>query len=183
MTYDFSQLKKKTKELEEWLKKEHAQIRTGRATPALLDGIFVEAYGVRTPINQVGSMSVEDSRNLRITLWDMSHAKDVEKAIMLANLGVSVGLDDKGVRVSFPELTTERRTSLIKIAKDRLEQARVTMRKLRDESWTDIQKKEKQGGMSEDDKFRFKNEMEKIIQETNKNLESAALKKEKEIQS
>ncbi len=183
MTYDFSQLKKKAKELEEWLKKEQSQIRTGRATPALLDGISVEVYGTRTPLNQIGSISVEDSRNLRITLWDMSHAKDVEKAIMLANLGVSVGLDEKGVRVSFPELTTERRASLIKIAKDRLEQARVTLRKLRDEAWNDIQKKEKLGGMSEDDKFRFKGEMEKVIQETSKNLDVMSEKKEKEIQS
>jgi len=183
MNYDFSQLKKKAKDVEEWLKKEQAQIRTGRATPTLLDGVQAEAYGSKMPLNQLGSIGIEDPRTLRITLWDMSQAKDVEKAIVAANLGVGVAVDDKGLRVTFPELTGERRTSLVKIAKEKLESARVSLRKVRDEVWNDIQAKEKEGGMSEDDKFRFKAEMEKIIQEGNKALDTVAEKKEKEIMS
>lgn len=181
MTYDFSQFKKKIKDLEEWLKRELSQIRTGRASPALLDGIKVEAYGVMTALNQIGSMGIEDARTLRLTLWDPSQAKAVEKAIMLANIGVAVAVDDKGIRVSFPELTSDRRTSIVKIAKEKVEQGKITLRKLRDEVWDDIQKKEKQGGMGEDEKFRFKTEMEKLVQEANKMLEEQGSKKEKEI--
>lgn len=183
MNYDFSQLKKKVKEAEEWLKKEQMQIRTGRATPALLDNVSVEAYGSKVPIVQVGSISSEDPRTLRVTVWDTTQTKAVEKAIVAANLGVSVAVDDRGLRISFPELTSERRTSIMKIAKEKLEQARVTLRKHRDEVWNDIQAKEKQGGMGEDEKFRFKTEMEKVIQESQKALDELHARKEKEIMS
>ena len=181
MTYDFNPLKKKIKDVEEWLKKEQSQIRTGRATPSLLDGVAAEVYGTRTPLNQLGSMTTEDPRTLRITLWDSSQSKDVEKAIIAADLGVSTAVDDKGIRVSFPELSGERRTSLIKILKERLEQARVSLRKVRDDVWGDIQAKEKEGGMSEDEKFRFKADMEKFIKEANALLDDLAARKEKEI--
>jgi ribosome recycling factor len=183
MNYDFNPLKKKAKDIEEWLKKELSQIRTGRATPALLDGIGVEAYGSKTPLHQLGNITIEDSRTLRVNVWDTGQIKAVEKAIGVANLGVSVAVDDRGVRVSFPELTAERRTQIIKIVKERLEQARVSVRKLRDEVWNDIQKKEKEGGMSEDEKFRFKDQMEKLIQETTKQLDAQLEKKEKEVSS
>jgi ribosome recycling factor len=181
MMYDFSPLKKKVKDTEEWLKKEQTQIRTGRATPSLLDGVMVEVYGSKTPLNQVGSLTIEDPRSLRLSIWDQSQIKNVEKAIMAANLGVSVGSDEKGVRVSFPELTSERRTSVVKIAKEKLEQARITLRKVRDEAWTEIQNREKEGGMSEDEKFRFKNDMEKIIQDAMKLFDELHDRKEKEI--
>jgi ribosome recycling factor len=183
MTYDFNPLKKKIKDVEEWLKREQMQIRTGRATPALLDNVKVESYGSMMNLNQVGSMSTEDPRTLRVSVWDTTQLKAVEKAIIAANLGVAVAVDDKGIRVSFPELTSERRVSLIKIAKEKLESARISLRKLRDETWDDIQKKEKDGGMGEDEKFRFKTEMEKLIQEGNKMLDEAATRKEKEIMS
>jgi ribosome recycling factor len=159
------------------------QIRTGRATPTLLDNVKVESYGSMVNLNQVGSMATEDARTLRISVWDASQMKAVEKAIIAANLGVAVAVDDKGIRVSFPELTSERRTSLIKIAKEKLELGRISLRKLRDETWEDIQKKEKAGGMGEDEKFRFKAEMEKLIQDGNKTLDDLAERKEKEIMS
>ncbi len=110
-------------------------------------------------------------------------SKHIEKAITVANLGLSVVVDDKGVRVIFPELSAERRTSLVKIAKEKLEEARKTLRLERDKTWTDIQKKEKEGGMGEDEKFRLKKEMEKIGDEVQKKLEEMIVKKEKEILS
>jgi ribosome recycling factor len=183
MQYDFSSFKKKIKELEEWLKKEQSQIRTGRATPALLDGIMVEAYDSKMSLSQIGSIANEDPRTLRISIWDTSLIKNAERAIGNANLGVSAIVDDKGIRVIFPELTTERRQSVLKIAKEKLEQARVSLRKLREDIWADIQAKEKDGEMSEDDKFRFKDEMEKIVKDTNKSLDDLHERKEKEIMS
>jgi len=183
MPYDFSTFKKKIKDNEEWLKKEQTQIRTGRATPALLDHVSAEVYGSKMSLNQLGSMVTEDARSLRLTLWDTGQVKAVEKAIVAANLGVSVAVDDKGIRISFPELTSERRNAILKIAKEKHEQARVSLRKLRDEVWEDIQTKEQAGGMGEDDKFRYKTEMEKLVQDANKSLDDAAARKEKEIMS
>jgi ribosome recycling factor len=102
---------------------------------------------------------------------------------MVANLVVSVGADDKGVRVFFPELTTERRDILIKTAKAKLEEARVNLRREREDVWIDIQAKEKEGEMTEDEKFRYKNDMQKVVDEANKALEVLLEKKEKEINS
>ena len=181
MIYNFTQLKTNVKEVEEWLKWENAQIRTGRASLAILDSIKVNSYGEMVPLNQVGGMTTEDPRTIRISPWDMAQAKEIEKVLISSNLGVSVALDDRGVRVSFPPLTTERRDQYIKLAKEKLEQGKVTLRKHRDETWNEIQAAEKEGGMSEDEKFRFKAEMEKIIQESTKNLETLCKKKEDEI--
>lgn len=181
MNYDFKILKDKIKGIEDWLRKEYQSIRTGIATPAILDSVSVEAYGQRMSINQVAGISIEDARVLRISPWDKGQTKEIEKAIISANLGVSVQVDDKGVRVFFPELTSERREMLKKTAKAKLEDAKVSIRSVRDEIWDDIQEKEKKGGMGEDDKFRFKNEMQKIIDEGVKSLENILEKKEKEI--
>jgi len=183
MAYDFKQWKEKIKGAENWLAKEYTALRTGIATPAILDGVQVEAYGSRMHINQCASIGVEDARVIRVTPYDKSQAKEIEKAITTANLGVSVAVDDKGVRIFFPELTGEKRTLLVKTAKQKLEDARVNIRSIRDEIWTDIQAKEKEGGMGEDDKFRYKTEMQKMIDEGNKNLETLFEKKEKEINS
>lgn len=183
MQYNFTPLKNAAKEVEEWLKKEQSQIRTGRASPTLLDAVRVDSYGSPVPLNQVGNISVEDPRSIRIAPWDASMGKEIEKAIMAANLGVSVGLDDKGVRVSFPELTTETRQNIVKLAKERLEHARVALRNEREKVWNDIQAKEKTAELTEDEKFRSKTDMQKIVDEANKKLDELHAKKEKEILS
>lgn len=183
MAYNFTTFKDSIKDLEEWLKKEFSSIRTGRATPTILDGVRVEAYGSLSPISQVASVAIEGARSLRIAPWDMSQVKAIEKAIITSNLGLSVSVDDKGLRVTFPELTTESRTAFVKMAKQKLEEARVTLRTEREKVWDDIQAQEKEGGMGEDEKFRLKNDMQKIVDEANKKLEELAEAKEKEIMS
>jgi ribosome recycling factor len=181
MGYDFTKLKNKIKETEDWIRKEYLVIRTGIASPQLLDGVQVESYGQRMPLNQIGSVSIADPKSLLVTPWDASQVKAVEKAITVANLGVSLKTDEKGVRVFFPDLTSERREMLIKLAKEKFEQAKITLRGVRDEVIKDIEAKEKAGGMGEDDKFRFKTEMQKLMDAGNKNLEEIFTKKEKEI--
>ncbi len=183
MAYDFKPFEKRIKEIEDRLTKELGGVRTGRAAPAILDSIQVESYGSRMSINQVATVTAEDARTLRISPYDMSQAKEIEKAIMQANLGLSVALDERGVRVSFPELTAERRTSLIKIAKERLEETRTSLRSARDEVWSDIQTLEKDGEMPEDDKFRSKDEMQKRVDAANKKFDDMLARKEKEITS
>ena len=181
MAYEFSILKSKIKDTEEWLKKELGSIRTGRANMAVLDSITVEAYGSYMPINQLANVSVEDPRTIRIAPWDMSLGKNIDKAIGLSNLGLSSSVDDKGVRIFFPELTGERREMLVKLAKEKFEEARIALRKERENSWDDIQTKEKEGLMSEDEKFRSKDEMQKFIDEGNRKLEELFSKKQEEV--
>lgn len=181
MTYDFSHFKKKTKEIDGHLKKEFAGVRTGRAAPAILDGVSVESYGAKLAIKELGSIMVEDARTLKITPWDATQAKNIEKAITSANLGLSVSVTDAGVRVFFPELTAERREAILKVAKEKLEQAKVTLRQERDRIWKDIQEKEKAGGMGEDEKFRLKNELQKEVDIANKSFDEQFTKKEREI--
>ena|ERR1035437_10023377 len=181
MTYDFSKLKKSLIGAEDWIKKEFSNIRTGQANPSILDSVQVESYGALVPIAQVGGITIEGSRTIRITPWDMSQAKAVEKAIGLANLGLSVSVDDKGLRINFPELTSERRTEIVKTAKEKLEEAKKQIRAHRDETIKDIKGKEKTGGFGKDDIFRYEKDAQKLVDDTNKNLDAAFAKKEKEI--
>lgn len=181
MAYDFKPFEARIKEITERLVGELGGIRTGRAAMSILDGITIESYGTRMPINQVANISVEDARTLRIAPWDMSVAKEIEKAITVANLGLSIGADEKGVRVFFPELTGERRVALVKIAKEKVEESRTALRVARDEVWSDIQKKERDGDIPEDDKFRFKDEMQKKVDAANGAFDEAFARKEKEI--
>jgi ribosome recycling factor len=181
MAYDFKPFDQRIKEITERLAKEFAGVRTGRAALAILDDVTVESYGAQMPINQVATISIEDPRTLRVSPWDMSLAKDIEKSITDANLGVSTGSDDKGVRVFFPEPTAERRVQLIKLAKEKMEEIRAELRRAREEVWSDIQTQEKEGVMTEDERFRSKDEMQKRVDAANTAFEAAFERKEKEI--
>jgi ribosome recycling factor len=181
MAYDFSKLKTNIKETEEWLTRELSGVRTGRATPTLLDGIKPEAYGTRTPIRELANVSVEDARTLRVIPWDKDLLKVIEKGITDADLGIGVSTDDQGLRISFPELTSERRTQLSKIAGDKTEQAKVTMRGHRTEAMKTLDAAEKAGGMGKDEILRLKAEAQKYIDAGNESLVKLLEKKEAEI--
>lgn len=181
MPYDFSNFKKQLREVEGWLGNEYLGVRTGRATPAILDNVVVEVFGSRTPLKHAASISIEDAKTIRVAPWDKSLIKAMEKAIAEANLGLSVSSDDQGLRVSFPDLTSERRQALVKVTREKLEHARVSVRSERDEVWSDIQAQERDGDIPEDDKFRLKEEMQKYVDAANQKLESLAERKEDEI--
>lgn len=172
----------KLKEVNEWLQKEYASIRTGQASPMLLDGIKVESYGSYMPINQVGSVNIEDARTLRISVWDKSSVSAIERAIQDANLGISTASDSDGVRVIFPELTSERRVQLMKLAKAKLEDARISVRGVRDEIMKSLDKQQKDGDISEDEKFTHKEKVQTQVDATNRGLEALFDKKEAELQ-
>lgn len=167
--------------MEEFLSKEYSQLNVGRASPSILDGVSVESYGARVPLKNVASIAIEDPKTLRITPWDKNQIKEVEKAVASSNLGLSTAVDDSGVRVVFPQLTTETRQRLTKVLKEKMEEARITVRRERERVWEDVQKKEKEGKITEDEKFRAKDDLQKIIDEVNKKLESIFAKKEKEV--
>lgn len=183
MHNSFIELKKRISEIEEWLKKEFSTLRTGRATLAILDSIKVQSYGSQMHINQVASVSIEDPRTIRVAPWDKSLAKEIEKSVLESDLGLSVVSDDAGLRIIFPELTSERRESLIRLAGQKLEEARISLRKERDDTKNNIQKQKKDGLINEDDEVRLKQEMQKMIDEANKKLEEMTNNKEKEINS
>jgi ribosome recycling factor len=181
MTYDFNPFKKQISGVEDWLKKEFQQIRTGQASPNVLDAVRVEVYGAPMGLKEVASIMIEGARTLRVMPWDKSHVKEIEKGIMLANLGLSVVTDDQGLRVNFPELTTDRRTEIAKIAKTKMEDAKKQVRQHRDIVIKELDVREKAGGMGKDEIFRLKKDTQKIVDDANKKLDDALSKKEKEI--
>jgi len=181
MNYNFAPIKEQAKEVSENLRQELASVRTGRATPALLDGVTVNIYASHMPLKNLAAIVIEDARSLRINPWDKSQIKDIESALATANLGVSVTADETGFRIIFPQLTAEGREKLVKVVKGKLEEARSALRVARDKIWSEIQKNEREKKISEDDKFRFKDELQKIVDLGNKDLNLLVEKKEKEI--
>ncbi len=177
MAYDFSGFKSASDKGLEWLKGEYVGLRTGRATPSILDSISVSAYGSPMKINQVASVTSSDPKSLLVTPWDKALSPEIDRAIREANLGLSVATDSSGVRVSFPELTTDRRALLVKTAKEKLEEARIKLRNERQRVLGDIDKLE----AGEDEEKRLKAELQKLVDEYNRKLEDLTERKEKEI--
>jgi ribosome recycling factor len=175
MAYNTQNFKVELKKVEEWLSKEYSGVHSGRATPMILDSINVESYGAYMPIKNVASISIEDPKTLRIAPWDKSQIKGIESAISAANLGLSVVSDSDGVRAIFPMLTTENRTKLVKILKEKLEEARISVRQ---ERQVEI---DKIGDLPEDDQKRAKDDIQKCVDEANQNLEAIFAKKETEV--
>lgn len=181
MAHDFSKLKKDIAETKEWLSRELSGIRTGRASVALLDTVKPEVYGSRVPLNTIASLTPEDARTIRISPYDKSAVKDIERAITEADLGVSSATDDQGLRVVFPELTAERRTQLIKLAHGKLEEAKIGLRGHRGDAIKLLEKMEKDGGMGKDELKRLKDEVQKMIDAGVEELEKMLAKKEEDI--
>jgi ribosome recycling factor len=177
MQYNFSNFKTELKKIEEFLSKEYRELNVGRASPMVLDSVSVESYGSFVPLKNVASVSIEDPKTLRIAAWDKTQIKGIEKAIAGANLGLSVAVDDAGMRVIFPQLTTESRQTLVKILKEKLEESRITVRRERE----NVLKEMESAGMTEDEMFGSKEELQKIINEVNASLEAIFNKKEIEV--
>ncbi|NCU28093.1 MAG: ribosome recycling factor [Candidatus Moranbacteria bacterium] len=175
MSYNTQNFKIELKKVEEWLSKEYTSIQTGRATPLILDSVMVESYGSRMPIKNVASVTVEDPKTLRISPWDKSQIRAIEGAINESNLGLSIVSDGDGVRAIFPMLTTENRTKLVKILKEKLEEARISVRKERQSEIDSLE------DFTEDETKRAKEEIQKCVDDANNNLEAIFNKKEKDL--
>jgi ribosome recycling factor len=175
MIYNTQNFKNELKKIEEWLSKEYSQVHTGRATPIILDSIMVESYGSYQPLKNLAGVTIEDSKTLRISPWDKNQIKEIESSIVSSNLGLSIVSDSEGVRVIFPMLTTENRIKLVKVLKEKLEDARISVRK---ERQTEL---DKIIILPEDQKKRAKDDIQKIVDEINQNLEIIFLKKENDI--
>ncbi len=183
MAYNFSPFKLTLKDAEDRVIKEFTGLRTGRATIALLDGIQAESYGTKMPLSSVANLSVEDARTVRVSPWDMSQIQVIEKAIITSPLGISPIVDDKGLRVIFPDLTSERRVALLKLAKEKIEDGKVRIRQEREKIIKEINSKEKGGDFGKDESERCRSEVDKLVKEANVKLDDILTRKEKEIQS
>lgn len=181
MSYDFSNTLVQKSTILDWLKSEYRSISTGRATPQVLDLVHIDMYGARTPLAHAAGITIEDPRTIRVAPWDKSVLGQMEKAINDANLGLSVSADADGLRVHFPSLTTETRTKLVKLLKDRLEDARVRVRAMREETNKAIDQEAKEGLYGEDEQRKYREDMQKIVDTANQELEELFQKKEKEV--
>lgn len=181
MAYDFSDFNTRTAGVEEWFKKELGSLRTGRATPSMLDTVSVESYGSWSPISHVATVMMEDPQTIRITPWDKSQVKGIEQAITKADLGLSINTDSDGLRVISPALTGELREKIVKNLKSKLEEARIEVRKARQDAVDAIKKAQKDSELSEDESHAAQENLQKIVDKANGSLEALADKKETEI--
>lgn len=163
------------------LHREFAGLRTGRAAASMLDPVQVEAYGSMMPLNQVGTVSVPEPRLLSVQVWDKGMVKAVEKAIREAGLGLNPQPDGAVIRVPIPDLSSERRQELVKVAGKYTESARVAARNVRRDAMDEIKKEQKNGDISEDEMKTLSEKIQKMTDDAIKKMDEALVHKEKEI--
>jgi ribosome recycling factor len=163
------------------LEGELKRVRTGRASLSLLDGIRLDYYGTPTPLNQMASLSVPESRLIAIQPWDVTVIKDIEKAILKSDLGLTPSNDGKIIRISIPPLTEERRKELVKIVNKICEEYKVAVRNIRRDSNDLLKGFKKDGDISEDDAFKSQEQVQKITDDYIKRIDGIYKEKEKEI--
>jgi ribosome recycling factor len=160
---------------------EFSSIRTGRASPALLDRLHVEAYGQPTPLKQVAGISVPDSRTLIINAFDKNVVGDIRKAIEKSDLGITPNIDGTSIRLTVPPLNEERRKDLAKVVKKKAEDGKIAVRNVRHKAHDDIKSQQKNGEITEDDSKRMQDQLQKMTDKYVKEIDALVVAKEKEI--
>lgn len=163
------------------LKSDVSSLRTGRATPALVENLGINAYGSSQPLKTVAAISTPEPRQILIQPWDKSMLPAIEKAIQSSSLGLNPVADKDAIRLVLPVLTEERKRDLVKVLKDKMESSRIQLRRTRDEAMKEIERREKAKEISEDRRFREKQEVEKAAGEYNKKIDELGETKEREI--
>jgi len=164
-----------------FLEQELAKIRTSRASPTLVEDIEVNAFGSKFTIKQLGAISAPQINQIVIQPWDISYIEPIEKAISQSGLGMSCAVDKNIIRLNLPMLTEEYRLALNKILNEKAEQAKQVIRRQREDTWNKIQASQKAKEISEDDKFRGKDELQKVVDEYHEKIKSLVEKKKNEI--
>lgn len=164
----------------EYLKGELNKLRVGRATPAMVEDLEIECYNQKMPLKQLANISVQP-RLIIIQPWDKRILENIEKGISQSSLGLMPTVDKEVVRINLPALNEEKRKELVKIINEKTEEARISIRHKREEAWREIQEKERAGEIGEDDKFRGKDELQKVIDEYNKKVDDLKKNKESDI--
>ena len=177
-------IESKTPEFEkalEYFKEELNQLRTGRASAALVENLNVDYYGAKSPLKQVASISIPEPRTIVISPWDKGSLVNIEAAIRESQLNLNPMNDGQVVRINIPALNEERRKELVKVLNQKNEEAKITVRRIREEIWNEIQQLEKDGKIGEDEKFIGKDKLQEVIDEYNVKTEEIRKKKEGEI--
>ena len=181
MTIEFNSYEEKMDKTLNNLKKEYLGLRTGRASASLLEPVSVDAYGAKVPINQVGNISVPESRLITVQVWDESLIQSVEKAIRNSELGLNPMIEGNNIRVPIPELSQERRIEIVKVASKYSEDAKITVRNIRRDAMDKIKEEEKQKTISKDDSFQFSEKIQKLTDKYIEKIENTFQDKEKDI--
>lgn len=180
---DYNQIEEKMEKTINVLEENFAEIRAGRANPAILNKVKVDYYGVPTPINQVAGISVPEARMIVIQPWDISILKEIEKAILVADIGINPNNDGKIIRLTFPELTEERRKEIVKDIKKLSEEAKIAVRAIRRDAMDLAKKEQKEGNMTEDEEKQAEDKIQKLTDKKVAFIDEISSKKEKEIMS
>ena len=162
--------------------KEVAKIRTGQASPSLVEDVMVDVFGQSLPIKQLAGISCPERRQILIQPWDKSYVELIEKALFKTQLGAMPVVDKDTVRISLPSLTQDYRKELVKMLNQKAEQSKQVMRKWREEAWGEIQSKARDGNIREDEKFRGKEELQKLVDEYHAKVDALVERKEKEVE-
>ncbi len=165
----------------EFLKSDIAGLRTGRANPAVVEGVLVDAYDAKTPLKGLASITAPDARSLLVDPWDKSLLKNIEKAIQDAKLGLNPAVQGQQIRIALPALTEESRKNLVKTLHEKLEEARKGVRNVRDAVKAEIVKAEKDKTVSEDDKYRLLEQLDRVAGQHNDKIKVLGDEKEREI--
>lgn len=164
-----------------FLDKEMQKIRTGRASPALVEDIVVDCFGQKFPLKQLAAISIPEAKQIAIQPWDKSYVEGIVAALSKTGIGADPVVDRETIRINLPSLTSDYRQSLLRMISDKQEEARKTVRHWREEAWGKVQEGEKLGEIREDDKFRAKDELQEMVDDYNQKIEDAGEKKKKEI--
>ena len=179
--FDLNVYEEKMEKALDVLKREYSGLRTGRASISLLDPIFVDAYGSKTPLNQVSNISVPESRLITVQVWDDSLVNTVENAIRNSNLGLNPMIEGNLIRIPIPDLSEERRKEMVKIASKYSEDSKVVIRNIRREAMEKIKELEKNKNISKDDSFKFSDDVQKTTDSLIEKVELLFSDKEKDI--
>lgn len=174
-------LKLKLEKSIEFFRNDISVLRTGRPTPALVENIMVDAYGQKMPLQQLSTVSVSPPNLIIIQPWDRGVIEAISKAISNSQLGLSPAVEQDFIRIALPQMTQEKREQLVKLLNEKTEHARISVRNEREDALKQLQKLEKDKAISEDDWFRAKEDVQKIVDESNKKIKEVAEKKEEEI--
>jgi len=166
-----------------FFERELAKIRTGRASPSLVEDTVCECFGQKFPLKQLATISVPEARQILIQPWDKSYIDGIVRALEKTGIGAKPVVDKEVIRINLPPLSEEYRKELLRLLSQKKEEARKTIRRWREEAWDEIQEGYRQGKIKEDDKFRGKDELQELIDEYNQKLEEMAERKKQETES
>lgn len=164
-----------------YFERELAKIHTGRASASIVEDLVVDCFGQKMPLKQLAMISVPEPRLIVIQPWDKSYFEGIQSAISQSQLGLSPIADQSVIRIAMPDLTSDYRQNLAKVISRTEEESRQAIRRLRDQAWSEIQKREREGEIREDDKFKAKDELQELIDDYTKRIEESGERKKKEI--